>query len=276
MATVNDLINRIRSQFRSDTGEVGFLSTSLSDSATNLTTLATCVYIGSVLEIENEQVYVTATPSANNYTVVRGWNGTAAAAHANSMVFYVDPRVSRKNILDTIKEEIDSWPNGIYHPVTRGFDVPTCDEGVTEVPFDSEVAKILKIERHDYFGKTRSAMYTGGPLKQDNNYLVRVNLWDAPADYTITVGLKFDTAFVDYATDLSLMLDMPSSMIDVIVYGVAWRNRLGDEERRVSGIAGPTINTREGASVQAAGAYKAIRDERLSEETYRLRELYGV
>jgi hypothetical protein len=274
MATVNELIKRIRSQFRSDKGEVGFLSASLTDVGTNLQTTATCVYVGTVLEIENEQVYVTANPSDDNYTIVRGWNGTTAAAHNNGVLFYVDPTLTRQDILNSIKDEINSWPTTVYNPVSRDFSVEA-GQGLVEIPFDTEVVKILKIERVDCYGNTRGAMYSGGPYKSNNNFYVRINVWDAPADYIAVVGLRFDTQFITYTTDL-MFVDIPDNFMDIIVYGVAWRNRLGAEEIRVTGSAGPTTHVREGSSVQAAGAYKTIRDERLHEETYRLRELYGV
>lgn len=277
MGTVNALIDRIRSQFRANRGEVGFLSASLTDSATNLQTLAECVFVNSVVELDTEQVFVTANPSDNNYTVVRGWNGTTAKAHSNNALFYVDPLISRQDVFNGIIDEINSWPDGLYHPISREITaVP--EDGLVEVLFDSEVVKVLRVDRVHPMGYTVEAMYSGGPFKQDQNYMLRLNLWDAKGggtDYVVVAGVRFDTSFITYDTDMTF-LDIPINFTDIVIYGVAWRLRLGGEEARVSGIASATANVREGANVQAAGAYKSIRDQRIAEETFRLRELYGV
>jgi hypothetical protein len=73
---------------------------------------------GGVIQIDNELMYVWETsPGSKTATVERGWNGTAAAAHAAGSVTIIDPKFPRAQVLEAINAEIDdlsSPRNGLY------------------------------------------------------------------------------------------------------------------------------------------------------------------
>jgi hypothetical protein len=73
---------------------------------------------GGVIQIDNELMYVwEVSQGSKSVTVERGWNGTAAVAHAASSVTIVDPRFPRAQVLEAINAEIDdlsSPMNGLY------------------------------------------------------------------------------------------------------------------------------------------------------------------
>jgi hypothetical protein len=73
---------------------------------------------GGVIQIDNELMYVWETsPGSKTAEVERGWNGTAAAAHAAGAVTIVDPKFPRAQVLEAINAEIDdlsSPMNGLY------------------------------------------------------------------------------------------------------------------------------------------------------------------
>lgn len=76
----------------SETEATGTTVASISDSATTLTPAdATKIAVGMVLLVESEQMLVTKETSSN-FTVVRGANGTTAAAHTSAAISrYVPP-----------------------------------------------------------------------------------------------------------------------------------------------------------------------------------------
>jgi hypothetical protein len=73
---------------------------------------------GGVIQIDNELMYVWETsPGSKTATVERGWNGTAASAHAAGAVTIIDPKFPRAQVLEAINAEIDdlsSPMNGLY------------------------------------------------------------------------------------------------------------------------------------------------------------------
>jgi hypothetical protein len=70
------------------------LAAAISDAVTTTITLAAAVFKWTdcpVIKIDSELLYVTAglSPAGVTLTVVRGWNGTTAAAHSNGAVVYM-------------------------------------------------------------------------------------------------------------------------------------------------------------------------------------------
>ncbi len=71
-----------------DTGQT-VADNPLTAGATTLTMGSTAtISVGETIELESEQVYVSAVASATTLTIIRAQNGTAAASHANGVTVY--------------------------------------------------------------------------------------------------------------------------------------------------------------------------------------------
>lgn len=80
---------------------------------------------GAILEFEDtgEQVYVVSV-SANNLTVIRGFNGTTKAAHDGSVtpiIVYRDPAFTYKRIQDSVELILQSLYPYVYQKVTTSI-----------------------------------------------------------------------------------------------------------------------------------------------------------
>lgn len=72
-------------------------------SGTTLTTFDTSMYmIGDVIEVESEQMLVTAIPSATTLTVTRGYEGTTAATHLTALPAYLIGRAATGADVDLV------------------------------------------------------------------------------------------------------------------------------------------------------------------------------
>jgi hypothetical protein len=93
---------------------------------------------GSRLSVGTETIYVWEVSDANKTaTVERGFDGSAAAAHASGALVTVNPRFTRAEILSAVNDDLadlSSPNNGLfrvrsvdvtYNPAKAGYDLPT-------------------------------------------------------------------------------------------------------------------------------------------------------
>ena len=95
---------------------------------------ASGIRAGVILSLEMELMYVTSY-SSPNATVIRGWNGSTAASHADGQLIYINPPFSRFGIGRAINEDLMSLSspmNGLFRvgvgtvtfvPPFRGYDL---------------------------------------------------------------------------------------------------------------------------------------------------------
>ena len=142
MAAASTVINRVAKAFnRHDNADV--LSTEMNSSTTSLvySGILPAWGPGTVVEIEQELMLVQSVDtSLKTATVVRGWLNTTAATHAASSVIYVNPRVSRDDILDLFNDCLTAIYPNIYKVSTTTASYSTNTIGYN-VP--SDVSKIL-------------------------------------------------------------------------------------------------------------------------------------
>lgn len=121
---------RERAVFINQTGGIGS-----NDSTVTLTgAQLTGVVPGALLAIDLELLYVESV-SGNTATVLRGYNGSVKATHANGSISYINPRYSRYDIGVAINDDLRSLSSpssglfrvGVatitYNPVFAGYDL---------------------------------------------------------------------------------------------------------------------------------------------------------
>lgn len=244
---------------------------------------------GSYLEIDQELMYV--IPGGVNgpgktVTVQRHVRGTVAGSHAAGAQVFINPRFPRFNILNTMREEVLSWPQNIYRVEILTTVVPHFTSGIS----------IQSLTTHEVTTvKNVWQVRTGNP----DNRFVRMSGWrfekelgtlwlrkpsNTYADqYEILAGTKIDPANASPSwsevTDVAL-IGISDSMVDILKYGSAWRLIQGREPKRLFTEEENESRNAQDVPVQAntglAAQMKKLRDTRLGEEMFRLRSNNGV
>lgn len=139
------LTQRIRRYVR-DWPAYDNLTASLSSGATTVTVADSTLYgVGKIIEVDQEAMYVNATPLATTLTVVRGWWGSTAASHASGASVLVDPRFTFVDILDAINEALGAVFPLVYRDIvdetltttatTWEYTIPNVSGLATPIPF---------------------------------------------------------------------------------------------------------------------------------------------
>jgi hypothetical protein len=240
--------------------------------------------VGSILEIDDEQMYVVATSSLTR-TVIRGWNGSTAAEHDDLAVIRVNPRFLRSETLATIEEELRSWPLelGRYDTVEVTLPAGAWKAELTPTNSGAEVWRLLDANIQPE---------TAAEDAQRSRIDVRL-LRDADADeyssgYAIQTQGNFPVARViqvdmvtsfDFSnittssTNLITGVGLRETLVDVLYYGVMWREMSTREIMRTDPAASAPLDAQEVPPthlLQTAQALKEMRDQRLSEERTRM------
>ena len=106
------------------------------------------VLVGSTLAIDLEELFVLSLPSSGVAAVMRGWNGSTPAEHANDAMIYIDPPISRFDVAQAINDDLnDLSGQGLYrvgtavltyNPVFMGYDLgalPSNYNGIIGISF---------------------------------------------------------------------------------------------------------------------------------------------
>ena len=248
--------------------------------------------VGSIIEINTEQMYVVAQSSLTR-TVIRGWNGTPAASHSSGAVIRVNPRFTKHAILGSFADELNSWPVELGPWDTVEVVVPAF-EWIVELAPTRSGAAIQRLLDANIQPDTTSS------FRQRSRIDVRM-VRDADADeytsgYAIQMPHRFDktrTVQVDMITnfdltavnagtttvDLLTTTGVRSSLLDVLYYGVMWREMSSMEVGRTDPSANAPLDAAEVPPthlMQAGAALKQIRDTRMSEERTRMHDTWPL
>lgn len=239
---------------------------------------------GSYICIDDEIMYVfDATIATKTLTVQRGYLGTIPAAHLDNALVEVNSRFPREFIKEALKREINSYGPRLFrvtaHDITittntLSYDMPT-----------SDYFQVIDV-RGKFTAETRRPLYNGFSVARD------MPVADFPSgsalllDYETSVGSTlrvrlarpFNTSeFLD-TTDLEATVGMAGTMVDIPSLGAAWRLLATREIPRTNMAAQPEPRHHEevppGHIASVAQQLKRIRDERISEEQFLLREKY--
>ena len=109
MATAaSTLIQRCR-RFMGDYGPTDTLTVSLSSTATSFSVTDSSVFSPRwTVQVDSELLYTRSIPNSTAVNVMRGYQGTTAASHANSSVLTIQPAFTDNEYLDALNEAIDA------------------------------------------------------------------------------------------------------------------------------------------------------------------------
>jgi hypothetical protein len=260
---------------------------------------------GSILAVQQELMYVVpggVNPSAKTLTVLRGFMGTIAGLHPNGCVIEINPRYPRSNVLNTMLEEVESWPDELFR--TQALTTTVLD-GTTAIDVDalmggtgsSDVNGVLRVYRQKQGFDSGRWIPLSGWRYESNLDQVDPNAqgsgtlflnwdpcWDVRYGSARTIRILVARGFTltpwGEATDPMADLGIPPSMHEIIKYGAAWRLVTGREGRRLFTEAETESRKAQEVPVQATAAFgqmlKKLRDARISEEIDRLRRQFPV
>ena len=293
MSTLETLVQKTKSKLTGSVGRdrINVLAVAINSTTTSLT----CTYdpgpdlsSGSIIEIDFEQMFVLSV-TASVLTVIRGWNGTTAAAHLINEVITVEPQFPVQNIFDEIVQELRALPRSLYSVVTTTITFPANINQVDLLGATGEVFRILSADRKSVDG-------VGYPSFNLSTRLIRnQDTSDFASGYCIAIdggqAFKRDvTARVTYAktlttenltitsnlqTDVGLLI----SAEDILTFGAASRLMYDKEALRLDisrqGQSRNALEVPVDSKAKQAQRWRMEAERRISEESTRLLGLYG-
>lgn len=239
---------------------------------------------GSLISIDDEVMYVLdSTVASKNANVMRGFMGTVPATHDIESTVEVNPRFPREFIKEALKREINSWGPRLFR--VTGHDLAISVSGTAyDLPI-GDYYHIVDI-RSRTTGSTRWPLLRGWSLGRNFDTTEfssgsALLLSEAPAvgsTLRLRIARPFDTSSFTDSTDVEADVGLSTSMVDIPSLGAAYRLLSTREIPRTSMAAQPEPRRAEevppGHISSVVTQLKRIRDERISEEQFTLREFY--
>lgn len=291
MTTMADLVESTRRQLASYVQiAIEILNEDLDATETDVTVTSSTspapVFVGQYIGIDYELMLVRDV-SGTTLTVVRGQLGTTATTHTSGAVIDLAPRFARGIILQTLVDELRSWPRDLYRVETIEVDVPA-NTATVELPVGlaGETIRIVRAQRRtDYNGYDDTRDVRCRLIRDDPNYgsgygMQVDSLYSEPVTLIVTYAQEFNLTAAETSTTTTTTIGLANSMLDIPPIGVTARLlQTRDVERTDSQAQGQTRRAEEvqvGAMVTIADRFFKLRDRRISEEVHRLRERWGV
>lgn len=294
MTTVADQAQRIRRRLYSGpSGRYDLLSGAINSSVTSLTLTdsANGVTLGTRLACGNELMLVRSV-SSKTCTVMRGFFGTTAAAHADGDLIEVAPRFFYGDIVDTMQEEVRGWDNRVFRVEQRQIDSSFSSRsydlvGAIDPLFLLSVTSATGSRWTEPIvtdnARTHSpAILLGGQDVATFPSGWCVQLEDFPTNLTTPLIVEWAEPFItdDWTdtTDLEDDVGLVPSMFDILLYGTMARVMSGKEvgrtDLRASGEDRRAEEVPPGYLAKTAGELFQMRDRRLAVEANKLRGRY--
>jgi hypothetical protein len=244
---------------------------------------------GDFIGIGTEVMFVTeVTSGSNQLTVLRGMDGTSSAGTIPAdTIIEVGWRWFSADMFVYVADEVRSWPTALFKPVPVEVTV-----GSTSRQVDVALTRFRYPLRLRYRRGTTPSTWVDVPR---GSYRVESGL--PTSDYangnalTVPLGVTgsmileyaqgFDLSELDDpTTDLVADVGLPETLIDAVMWGVAYRAVAPEEAGRVNRTSQPepriADEVKAGDALRGASAFKSLRDMRINEEIRRLRELYPI
>lgn len=296
MSTMNTIVSATKSKLDGAVGRdrINTLGTTVNSSTDSVIpgfTPTPDLAVGSVIELEYEQMLVMAIASAAPYTltVLRGWNDTVAIGHTAGIPMFVEPRFPKQAIFNEVLQELRAIPRSIYKVVTTTLNFPANVNQINLAGATGEVFRILDAERKSFDGVGYPSfnLVTRLVRNQDttdyaSGYSVQIDrgrFYAQDVDVRITYAKTLDTASVTTATDLQSTVGLPISAEDILTFGAASRLMYDKEALRLDftrqGQSRNALEVPTETYAKQAQRWRMEADRRSSEESRRLLDLYG-
>lgn len=293
MTTIAQARTLVRDRLLKGTNRsIDILNGAINDTVATVTTTlnTTGIGVGYVIEIDDEQMFIT-VKATNTLTVIRGWNSTTAASHSDNAIIEVNPRFTSKSLSDTISEELQSWPLRFGRIDTVEVTIPAGDWKAMLSPttVGATINRLLTANVLDRTGDN-----SGQRSRIDCRLLRDRDLDEFTTGYAIQLPHTFyesvvvqvdiltgyDFSAIDTGTTiLESDVGLRAEMLDVLYYGMMWREMATLEIGRTDVGARPAQDNEQSPPthlLQTSQAIKALRDQRMQDETRRLYDMYPV
>lgn len=296
MSTIDTIVYATKSKLDGAVGRdrINTLGTTINSSITSVIpgfTPTPDLAIGSVIELDYEQLLVMAMASTAPYTltVLRGWNNTTAVAHTSGIPMYVEPRFPKQAIFNEVVQELRALPRSIYKVVTTTLNFPANVNQINLAGATGEVFRILEAERKSFDGVGYPSfnLVTRLIRNQDttdyaSGYSLQIDrgrFYKEDVDVRVTYAKTLDTTTVTTATDLQTTVGLPISAEDILTFGAASRLMYDKEALRLDftrqGQSRNALEVPAETYAKQGQRWRMEADRRSSEESRRLLDLYG-
>lgn len=286
--TVASRVERVRRYLGTTRRTLNRLAAGITASDTSLTLALPNkgVSLGSVLAIDDELLHVWDV-SSTTVDVERGFGGTTAAVHAINAVIEVDARFPRVDIKDALREEIDSWPVTLFTVTTATLTASLTSRAIDLALGGNQFYFVIDVRREPYPGE-RTWVAVEGRVERNlptadfasGSALFVYDLPEQTRRLQVTYAKPFSTTVFTDATDLEATVGLAPYMVDIPVFGAAWRLLAGQEAERSNMRRQGEPRTAEevppGFALSTAAGMQKLRDKRISEAAERLRAQYPI
>ena len=301
MTTFNDWIEKVFRRVYSGPADTTVnLTIAVNDTTPTFTVDGqnTAMRIGAILAVDLELVYVTNWVPSNGSTgvatVVRGYNGSVAAAHDIHSLIYVNPRYSKFDCGVALNDELlrlSSPGNGLfrlgvqtvtYNPVYMGYDLQQAiDDGFIDI---MEIRHKIPYPTRNYpairkWKVLRSIPDTGVFPSGAGIVLYETGYPGQPVYIQYSAAFKtVDSADWDSTTPATDLTGMTATMMDIPPLGAEIQLTLPREIRRNFMDTQPdprrAAEVPAGAVSSSVQALQILYNTRVSEEADRLMRQY--
>lgn len=290
--TVGDLIDetyrKLSSVYRDEIdtiSEGGAFTTA--DTTLTLTYATTSVGEGDLIEIEQELCYVVSV-SGNDLTLIRGFLGTDAAQHADGSLVRVNPRFSRLDIRNAIKDSINDFSDlyWIDHQTVNATAHENDNRSfLASLPKEfKQVKKVRYINNDGVIARLNAAWVERDYGASALTYIqLERDFYHPMQTGAVNLDVMYSMPFVlsTFTEDMNLevQVKLPESMHDLPVLGALWRLLAAEEgslaDPHPQGLYRRREEVPPGYAQQVAVTYKALFEARVSTEAEKLAERYG-
>lgn len=272
-------------------GRYNFLSGAIDNVQTTLTVTddVTGMVSGSKIAIDTEILLVRGAPDPTTklVTVVRGFLGSTAAAHADQAMIEVSPRFPLADIIDTMREEVRSWTPTLFSIAQaniatvsdlRDYDLTGSLTPLFLLKVTKAITQVTSTE--NAHGNVPAVLLRNLATSDfaSGNALQLERRPQSAETMRVVWAEDFVTSAWATTTDLIATVGISVSMLDVLTYGTMWRLMSTKEVARTdlhaSGESRKATENPPGYTSQTAASLQRLRQSRMADEANTLRSMY--
>lgn len=297
MTTATDLMNQIERDYvvpisRPEYDVLAGSYSAVSTTGNVLLTVSETLMPGSILEVNNEIMYVlTYNPNTRTALVKRAHFGTTAAAGSSGDLVRINPRFSMVSIFDAIKDEALSWDTRLFVVQRESMSFTQFQINHTATPTRAPIRALGMRKRPQYSITTFDYVRTDVPFRfsatEDTTdqfttgYAVHLRqAFDIATTVDVYYGLPFDFSALTVSSNLESTHGLGSGMLEILKWGALARLMSGRETVRgdVTTHTRPDVqaNVPAGINAQVGSQYMRMRDQLYDKEYRKLLALWPI